>query len=148
MRRPLFMKVRVMVQSAGKRCAAGGHSYLLIPMRSMDGVLFGTIEIARDEKPSGWKMSGLLSQFSETSPFGKAQAGSGAPHHSWMVRPGPPAGLHADGGRLAMEPTGHTVTTFGDPDGPLPRVMGMPPFPPRCFWQINDFNMFSGGILL
>ena len=37
-------------------------------------------------------------------------------------------GAAAHGNRLAMEPTGHSVTTFGDHDGPF-LGMGYPPTP-------------------
>jgi len=50
-------------------------------------------------------------------------------------------GAAAHGNRLAMEPTGHSVTTFGDHDGPLLRVMGYP-HPLRVFW--DKLAVFNG----
>jgi len=50
-------------------------------------------------------------------------------------------GAAAHGNRLAMEPTGHSVTTFGDHDGPLLRVMGYPPIPSGCFGTNWLFSM-------
>jgi len=52
----------------------------------------------------------------------------------------------AHGNRLAMEPAGHYVTTFGDHEVPF-LGMGYSPSPSGWFGQVTGLNRVSGGIL-